>query len=177
MSRNGGWITIRMRGEIEQEIGQTYFFVCDKIIGGKAWFGAFTFGDGNPYKPGRFWLHKDHDLVFLTYIGKTPEPSCIGTEKFGKIDNLGLKRNLPISTDKLDDIARLPQSQNPKSIAPNPSPESIENNPQQSNSTSNSEKPASIEDLNFIETSPAVTESESNNSKENKILFNRLFKK
>ena len=57
-------------------------------------------------------------------------------------------------------MARLPQSQNPKSnFAPNPSPESIENNPQQSNSTSNSEKPASIEDLNFIETSPAVTES------------------
>ena len=31
--RDGGWITLRMRGEIEQEIGQTYFFVCDKIIG------------------------------------------------------------------------------------------------------------------------------------------------
>ena len=114
--RNGGWITIRMRGEIEQEIGQTYFFVCDKIIGGKPWFGAFAFGDGNPYKPGRFWLHKDHDLVFRTYIGKTPEQVALEQKNLEKIDNLGLKRNLLISTDKLDDIARLPQSQNPKSL-------------------------------------------------------------
>ena len=176
--RDGGWITIRMRGEIEQEIGQTYFFVCDKIIGGKPWFGAFAFGDGNPYKPGRFWLHKDHDLVFRTYIGKTPEQVALEQKNLEKIDNLGLKKNLPIRNDNLDDIARLPQSQNPKSnFVPNPSPESIENNPQQSNSTSNSEKPASSEDLNFIESSPAVSESESNNSKENKSLFNRLFKK
>ena len=68
--RDSGWITIRMRGEIPQEAGQTYFFVCDKIEE-KSWFGDFAFGEGNPYKAGRNWLNSEHDLVFRTYVGKT----------------------------------------------------------------------------------------------------------
>jgi len=70
--RDSGWITIRMRGEIPQEMGQTYFFVCDRIEE-KPWFGDFAFGEGNPYKAGRNWLNSEHDLVFRTYVGKTQD--------------------------------------------------------------------------------------------------------
>ena len=70
--RDSGWITIRMRGEIPQEMGQTYFLVCDHIEG-KSWFGDFAFGEGNPYKAGRNWLNSEHDLVFRTYVGKTQD--------------------------------------------------------------------------------------------------------
>ena len=68
-----GWITIRMRGEIPQAKGTTYFLVCDSIDDGKSWFGAFAFSEGNAYKFGRHWLHPEHDLVFRTYAGKTAE--------------------------------------------------------------------------------------------------------
>ena len=47
------------------------FLVCDKISENRAWFGAFAFGEGNPYPGGRHWLHPGHDLVFRTYVGKT----------------------------------------------------------------------------------------------------------
>jgi hypothetical protein len=69
---DSGWITIRMRGKIPQERGQTYFFVCDSIPE-RPWFGEFAFGDGNPYKAGRNWLNSEHDLVFRTYVGQTKE--------------------------------------------------------------------------------------------------------
>ena len=69
--RDAGWITIRMRGEIPQVAGKTYFFVCNKITGNKPWFGAFAFGEGNPYKSGRFWLHKD----CLLYTSPSPRDS------------------------------------------------------------------------------------------------------
>lgn len=70
--RESGWITIRMRGTIPQEMGQTYFLVCDRIDE-KSWFGDFAFGEGNPYKAGRNWLNSEHDLVFRTYVGKTQD--------------------------------------------------------------------------------------------------------
>jgi hypothetical protein len=66
---DSGWITINMRGEIPQEIGKTYFLVCDKISE-KSWFGDFAFGEGNPYPHGRIWFNPDHDLVFRTYVGQ-----------------------------------------------------------------------------------------------------------
>ncbi len=68
-----GWITLQMRGEIPQEAGRMYFLVCDDIGDKKAWFGAFSFAEGNNYKKGRFWLHPEHDLVFRTYVGKTAD--------------------------------------------------------------------------------------------------------
>jgi hypothetical protein len=68
-----GWITIRMRGNIPQESGKTYFLICKEIDDGKPWFGAFSFSEGNSYLPGRHWLHPDHDLVFRSYVGKTSE--------------------------------------------------------------------------------------------------------
>jgi len=69
--RDSGWIMIRMRGEIPQEIGQAYFLVCNRIEGEKQWFGSFAFGEGNPYKAGRHWMNSEHDLVFRTYVGKS----------------------------------------------------------------------------------------------------------
>ena len=66
---DSGWITINMRGQIPQEIGKTYFLVCDKILE-KSWFGDFAFGEGNPYPHGRIWFNPDHDLVFRTYVGQ-----------------------------------------------------------------------------------------------------------
>ena len=92
--RDAGWITIRMRGEIPQVAGKTYFFVCNKITGNKPWFGAFAFGEGNPYKSGRFRLHKEHDLVFRTYVGKTPEQTTIEEQKTS-VDETGLKKLTP----------------------------------------------------------------------------------
>ena len=53
--------------------GKTYFLICDRISEGRPWFGAFAFGDGNPYLPGGHWLPPRHDLVFRTYVGKTAE--------------------------------------------------------------------------------------------------------
>jgi hypothetical protein len=67
---DSGWITINMLGEIPQEIGKTYFLVCEKISE-KSWFGDFAFGEGNPYPHGRLWFNPDHDLIFRTYVGKT----------------------------------------------------------------------------------------------------------
>ena len=67
--------------------------VCDKVIGGKPWFGAFAFGDGNPYKPGRFWLHKDHDLVFRTYIGKTPEQVALNQKNIESLSEKEIPDN------------------------------------------------------------------------------------
>ena len=66
-----GWITLQMKGEIPQQKGRLYFIVCDYIADNRGWFGAFAFAEANSYKPGRFWLHPEHDLVFRTYIGKT----------------------------------------------------------------------------------------------------------
>ena len=68
-----GWITLQMKGEIPQQAGKMYFIVCDNIGNKRAWFGAFAFAEGNPYKKGRFWLHPEHDLVFRTYVGKTAD--------------------------------------------------------------------------------------------------------
>jgi len=70
-----GWITIRMRGEIPQESGKTYFLICQEISDGRPWFGAFAFSEGNTYPAGRHWLHPEHDLVFRTYVGKPTDPA------------------------------------------------------------------------------------------------------
>ncbi len=75
METQAGWITIRMRGEIPQESGKTYFLICQEISDGRPWFGAFAFSEGNTYLSGRHWLHPDHDLVFRTYVGKVSDPA------------------------------------------------------------------------------------------------------
>ena len=197
--REGGWITIRMRGEIPQEIGQTYFFVCDKVIGGKPWFGAFAFGDGNPYKPGRFWLHKDHDLVFRTYIGKTPEQVALNQKNIESLKKLGIK-NTDEDPDATDSSAiDLPKSQSPQSNLL-PSTNQDEDGTQKisvSSATeeqiipdSNSIPKASskiepvdkknstkTEILNIVSPNDKSVTDDTNNSKSQNSLFNRLFKK
>ena len=112
--RDAGWITIRMRGEIPQVAGKTYFFVCNKITGNKPWFGAFAFGEGNPYKSGRFWLHKEHDLVFRTYVGKTPEQTTIEEQEKTSVDETGLK--IDSSSIPSSPLPSLPLSQSPNSL-------------------------------------------------------------
>ena len=103
-----------MRGEIPQEVGQTYFFVCDKITGGKPWFGAFAFGEGNPYKPGRFWLQKDHDLVFRTYIGKTPEQVALEQKNISISKELGLEVKEVLHQNPNETLTRCQISQTPR---------------------------------------------------------------
>ena len=185
-NREAGWITIRMRGEIPQELGQTYFLVCEKVTGGKPWFGAFAFGEGNPYKPGKFWLHPEHDLVFRTYVGKTPNQvaSEQKNQKIAKDLGIEQKSNLPLNpTDR-------PTSQTPPNqiIAQQREPVTEENEPIQKQIIEDpqpiepkvieaEEKPdLQVEKLNLIQP-PSDEGSDINNSKGKNSLFNRLFKR
>ncbi len=70
-----GWIDVKMLGEAVMEVGETYYMVCERITGGKHWFGAFSFSEGDSYKGGRHWLHPKHDLVFRSYVGQVEGPS------------------------------------------------------------------------------------------------------
>ena len=176
--RDSGWITIRMRGEIPQVAGKTYFFVCDKITGNKPWFGAFAFGEGNPYKSGRFWLHKEHDLVFRTYVGKTPEQTTIEQQEKTSVDETGLK--IDSSSITSSPPPSLPLSQSPNSL-----------NIESSNDTkkfpapnSNNETPSNIAEIELNSSSenlnllvPNTSKKEDMNSTKKKSLFNRLFNK
>ena len=62
---DSGWITIQMLGEIPQEIGKTYFLVCEKIEE-KSWFGDFAFGEGNPTRTEEF------GLILITILFSAP---------------------------------------------------------------------------------------------------------
>ena len=65
-----GWIDLKFQEPSEPlVIGKKYFVVCEKIADGKHFFGAFSFGEDNPYAGGRHWLHPEHDLVFRSYVG------------------------------------------------------------------------------------------------------------
>ena len=70
-----GWIDVKFQEPIGPlEIGKKYFVVCERIADGKHFFGAFSFGEGNPYAGGRHWLHPEHDLVFRSYVGNEEKP-------------------------------------------------------------------------------------------------------
>jgi hypothetical protein len=183
--RKAGWITIRMRGEIPQIAGKTYFLICEKITGEKPWFGAFAFGEGNPYEAGKFWLHPDHDLVFRTYVGKTPKQVAKEQRNELIIKELGLNID-NITQNPVDLSTPLPKSQTTgervilKNIEPTPAPEFKTNDLKLAPNLS-SEKPAEliveqVEQLNLIEVPNQNTEDQ-NSSKEKKSLFNRLFNK
>ena len=178
--RDAGWITIRMRGEIPQVAGKTYFFVCNEITGNKPWFGAFAFGEGNPYKSGRFWLHKEHDLVFRTYVGKTPEQTTIKEQEKASVDETGLK--IDSSSIPFSPLPSLPLSQSPNSLniesssnnttklpAPNSNIET------QVNIIEIEQNSSSSKDLNLL--IPNTSEKEDINSSKKNSLFNRLFNK
>ena len=181
--RQAGWITIRMRGEIPQIAGKTYFLVCEKITGGKPWFGAFAFGEGNPYKAGKFWLHPEHDLVFRTYVGKTPQQvarekeSSEFAQKLKVIDN-----NIPQSPDNLPTAFPISQSltnnaviTKPDDLA-NPNSSFEVSNFKDTNLTQPIEEIKKVEKLNIIADSDTEL-LDQNKSQKNKSLFNRLFKK
>ncbi|MDA8775458.1 hypothetical protein N9N13_06990 [Opitutales bacterium] len=184
-SREAGWITIRMRGEIPQIAGKTYFLVCEKITGEKPWFGAFAFGEGNPYLPGKFWLHPDHDLVFRTYVGKTPEQVAKEQKNEEVSKQLGLT-NTPPPQNPSDLPTPLPISQSPsknlviQNFEPKDEPkiESKEIPIVPPTSIEKSVEPSGeqVEELNLIQI-PNGNIEDQNNSSEKKSLFNRLFKK
>jgi len=183
-NREAGWITIRMRGKIPQIAGKTYFFVCDKITGGKPWFGAFAFGEGNPYKEGKFWLHPDHDLVFRTYVGKTPEQVTKEQKNKEITKALGAEeKDVPINPSDLPTPFPISQTTNnvviqqvdpvPEAlpgIEPTNEPKNIPVDEQVATPTIQTEQ------LNLIQI-PSAIDNDQNNSEEKKSLFNRLFKK
>ena len=70
-----GWIDVKFKEPTAPlEVGKKYFVVCERISDGKHFFGSFSFGEGNPYKGGRHWLHPEHDLVFRSYVGNEEKP-------------------------------------------------------------------------------------------------------
>jgi hypothetical protein len=70
-----GWIDVKFKEPtVPLEVGKKYFVVCERISDGKHFFGSFSFGEGNPYKGGRHWLHPEHDLVFRSYVGHEEKP-------------------------------------------------------------------------------------------------------
>lgn len=183
--RDAGWITIRMRGKIPQTIGKTYFFVCEKIIGNKPWFGAFAFGEGNPYKSGKFWLHPEHDLVFRTYVGKTPEQVTKEQNKKQVIEELGIsKDSLPKNPSDLPTPLPTSQTNNnvvvqqldPVSNTIPPTDQTLVPLEVPDNINGTLPKNGGVEELNFIQI-PSVREEEQNNSQDKGSLFNRLFKR
>ena len=182
--REAGWITIRMKGKIPQIAGKTYFFVCDKITGGKPWFGAFAFGEGNPYKEGKFWLHPDHDLVFRTYVGKTPEQVTKEQKNKEITKALGAEeKEVPINPSDLPTPFPISQTTNNVVIQQvDPVPEAspgIEptNEPENIPVDEQVATPAiKTEQLDLIQI-PSANDNDQNKSEEKRSLFNRLFKK
>ncbi len=176
--RDPGWITIRMRGKIPQIAGKTYFLICNKITGGKPWFGAFAFGEGNPYKPGRFWLHQDHDLVFRSYVGKTPDQveneqknnqilQDLNLEKKVQNNNADLSISIPVSQSTASPVI-IPKVEPDSKIEP----EVKDTLPTEYDSfDNNSSEP---QKLNLL--SPTEMQTEDSNQSKKKSLFNRLFK-
>ena len=180
-----GWISLRMRGMIPQEAGKTYFLVCEKISDERSWFGAFAFGEGNPYPYGRHWLHPEHDLVFRTYVGKTKEQ--IKREQEQTIINVPVQpnaivRNSPSQTIIqppppkpmiIKDSVSLPESKPESLEIPIPNTTLVENPPQVEIL-----RPLVLETDSLPEEKQAVPQTI--NGKENKTeksFFNRLFKK
>jgi hypothetical protein len=184
---DSGWITINMRGEIPQEIGKTYFFVCDKI-NEKSWFGDFAFGEGNPYPHGRIWFNPDHDLVFRTYVGQTisdGEQAQTNRNRPGPQAHLA-PTPIPVPVQPLPPkeelIPKRPEAFRVKPEAPAPAPERIqpvpEVNPQLPRATIT--PPEQVNPEGNAPGPPQVvlpqTPADQNGTRKNS-LFNRLFKK
>ena len=196
-----GWITIRMRGEIPQESGKTYYLICDHISDGRPWFGAFAFSDGNSYLQGRHWLHPDHDLVFRTYVGKAGDMASQQQQAPASPPSLEEKSNpTVVSSPVSQPPPPQPMLGNGPRIAPNvdykPAVEVkqeevplAESAPKTAAPQSQAVKPAKIAENENSEKIPPAQEiipafQEEPNSKDdgqeepkNNSLFDRLFKK
>ena len=180
-----GWITLRMRGMIPQETGKTYFLVCEKISDERSWFGAFAFGEGNPYPYGRHWLHPEHDLVFRTYVGKTKEQ--IKREQEQAIINEQVQPNTIVRNSVSQTILQPPppKPMTPKDsvFLPNSKSESLEIPTPKTTMTEETIQgevlsPLVFETDTLVEEKKAVPQTKSGKDNETeKSFFNRLFKK
>ena len=163
--RESGWLTIRIMGEVPQNIGTRYFLVCDKITENKSWFGEFAFGEANPYEFGSHWLNKEHDLVMRTYVGKTDEQI-----KALQIDSTQIKAN---GRDK--ESLPVPISQSPQEsiiVAP---PIISPQTPSVTQTEIESAKKPDLMDEN--KSSSTDNKNEDQNRSQKKSMFDRLFKK
>ena len=127
----------------------------DKISENKAWFGAFAFGEGDPYAGGRHWLHPGHDLVFRTYVGKTRD----------FLDKEHVKHRE--STQKNSSIQSPESLEHPKIQQPetNLMPKPLEN-----------ALPSKSDEDNSDDRLQNLDEKEKSNTDKNGSLFDRLFK-
>ena len=195
---DSGWITINMLGEIPQEIGKTYFLVCEEIDE-KSWFGDFAFGEGNPYPHGRIWFNPDHDLVFRTYVGRTisnaeqarnqpnhrkpgpqahsaPTPIPVPVQPLPPQEQLIPKQAEPApeKTAEPKTLPNEPASPPPAPVQPQVVPEIKPELPRQEITppAPTPERNASVPSRPILPQSPPDQNATQNNS-----LFNRLFKK
>ena len=187
--REAGWITIRLKGEIPQEAGKTYFLICDRISEGRPWFGAFAFGDGNPYLAGRHWLHPEHDLVFRTYIGKTAEQ--IEREQKTLNNTSPPIKNIAVTTSPiLQPPPPKPMGKTSALVESSSSAETSGNEktgtdvnphflPAKTESRSNdaADNPPNLTSSETIKIVDLNSDSNSTENKKQKSLFDRLFKK
>ena len=187
--REAGWITIRLRGEIPQEAGKTYFLICDRISEGRPWFGAFAFGDGNPYLPGRHWLHPGHDLVFRTYVGKTAEQ--IEREQKTLNNTSPPVKNIAVTTNPILQPPPPKPLGKPSVLVENSSPAETFGSDKadtdvkppflqattEKGSKNAAANPQNLESSETIELIGLNSESNSTEEKKQKSLFDRLFKK
>ena len=115
-----GWIDIKFRERSKPlEIGKKYFLVCERIADGKHFFGAFSFGENNPYAGGRHWLHPEHDLVFRIYIGNEEKATTETLEINATKTPVALPPAIPMpqnSADKKNVVPTVTPAQPP----PNP---------------------------------------------------------
>ena len=122
-----GWIDIKFQ-EIAGplEIGKKYFVVCERIADGKHFFGAFSFGEGNPYAGGRHWLHPEHDLVFRSYVGNEEKNAIESPEINATEPPVALPPSVPTpqySEDKkkvVPTVTPAPSPPSPDTPAPDP---------------------------------------------------------
>jgi len=163
--REAGWLTIRMRGEVPQNIGTRYFLVCDNIGENKAWFGEFSFAEANPYELGSHWLNQDHDLVMRTYVGKTDE----------QMKALQLDPQQTKSIESTKDLLSVPVSQNPQKSLITPPTITSPLSPYGTETKLSNSSESLVNDNNSSEI-PPTTNVDQNRSKK-KTMFDRLFKK
>lgn len=163
--REAGWLTIRMRGEVPQNIGTRYFLVCDNIGENKAWFGEFSFAEANPYEFGSHWLNQDHDLVMRTYVGKTDE----------QMKALQLDPQQTKSIESTKDLLSVPVSQNPQKSVITPLTNTSPLSPYETE-TELFNSPESLVNDNNLSEIPSTINVDQNRSKK-KTMFDRLFKK
>jgi hypothetical protein len=133
-----GWIDVKFQEPIGPlEIGKKYFVVCERIADGKHFFGAFSFGEGNPYAGGRHWLHPEHDLVFRSYVGNEEKPvlEAPETNATEPPDPKGISISPSVPTPQYSEDKKnvapplTPAPTPPSPVAPTPAPPVVPSTP------------------------------------------------